>query len=122
MAKILLVDDNQDVLFVAKGALMSEGHEITVALDGEECLEILQNKTFDLILLDVMMPGINGWDVCKKIKSDPKTRDIPVAMFTVKNTEEDLVRSIEYAHSDAHINKPYHNTELLSAVERLLKK
>ncbi len=119
MARILLVDDEPDIRYITKRMLEKEGHEIIEACDGEECLQKLESEKPDLILLDVMMPGLKGWEVCRKIKAEEKTRSIPVVMFTVRTSEEDLEESRKCG-AEAHINKPFEREELLRVVNRVL--
>ncbi len=120
MAKILLVDDEPDIRFLTKRMLEKEGHRVTEAENGEMALGLLQRDKPDLILLDVRMPGLNGWEVCRRIKADDRTRSIPVVMFTVRTSEEDMQKSTEYG-AEAHINKPFDKKELLQLVEKMLK-
>ncbi|MBI5253947.1 MAG: response regulator [Euryarchaeota archaeon] len=119
--KIMVVDDEPDIVVIVGEMLRKAGYGVIEARNGRECLEKLKKEKPDLILLDVMMPDILGWDVCKKIKEDEMTKSIPVAMLTVKSTDEDKERSFKYAHCDAHINKPIIREKLLSTVEWLLK-
>lgn len=119
--KIMVVDDEPDIVVIVGEMLRKAGYDVIEARSGRECLEKLKKEKPDLILLDVMMPDILGWDVCKKIKGDEATMSIPVAMLTVKSTDEDKERSFKYAHCDAHINKPIIREKLLSTVEWLLK-
>ncbi|MFV2040642.1 MAG: response regulator, partial [Candidatus Hydrothermarchaeales archaeon] len=84
MADILLVDDEPEIMATTKIVLERAGYRVIEAESGAECLEKLKKKQPDLILLDVMLPDESGWDVCRKIKKDGKTRDIPVVMFTVR--------------------------------------
>jgi CheY-like chemotaxis protein len=121
MKKIMVVDDEPDVVAVVGKMLRKAGYDVIGAYNSRECLEKLKKEKPDLILLDVMMPDILGWDVCKKIKEDEATKSIPVAMLTVKSTDEDKGRSFKYAHCDAHVNKPIIREKLLSTVEWLLK-
>jgi len=72
--------------------------------------------------MDIMMPGDDGWIACKKIKEDRKTQDIPVAMFTVRTSEDSVEKSFDYSHADAHINKPFEMKELLDTVRGLVGK
>ena len=122
MAKILLVDDEPEIVYLTRMMLEKEGHEMLVATDSAECFEILKEEKPDLILMDIMMPGDDGWETCKKIKEDEKTKDIPVAMFTVRSSDDSVDKSFEYAHADAHINKPFHMEELLELVKGRLEK
>jgi CheY-like chemotaxis protein len=121
MAKILIVDDEPEIIFLATRMLEKEGHEVTGAKNSAECFEILKEETPDLILMDIMMPNDDGWETCRKIKEDEKTRDIPVATFTVRTSNDSIEKSFRHAHADAHINKPFEKKDLLDTVENLLK-
>ncbi len=120
MTKILLVDDEPDIVIVSKMVLEKEGYEVIVAKNGEQCMNMLEKDRPDLILLDIMLPGLDGWEICKKIKKDATTKDIPVVMFTVRVSEKSVERSLEYAHADAQIGKPFETVELLNTVRHLL--
>jgi CheY-like chemotaxis protein len=120
MTKILVVDDEPEILLLVKLMLEKNGYEVIEARNGTECLEKLGERP-DLVVLDVMMPGDDGWEVCRKIKSDEKTKDIPVILLTVRTSEKSRRKSMEYAGADAHINKPFEMAELLETVRRLLK-
>ncbi|MFQ5976043.1 MAG: response regulator [Candidatus Hydrothermarchaeales archaeon] len=120
MAKILLVDDEPVLVDLTKMILEKDGYEVLVAKNGGECLEELEKNRPDLILLDIMMPGESGWEVCRKIKEDEKTRDIPVVMFTVRTSKASIEKSLRYAHADAHLGKPFTLDELCSMVRRFL--
>jgi CheY-like chemotaxis protein len=121
MARILLVDDEPELRIITRMMLEKAGYEVVEASNGEEGLRILANFKPDLILLDVMMPGMGGWKVCEKIKADEKLKHIPVVMFTVRTSEEDIEHSRECG-AEAHINKPFEKQELLATIERLLRK
>lgn len=121
MAKILLVDDEPEIRFLTRRMLEKEGHSVTEAENGEMALRMLQKDKPDLILLDVRMPGLNGWEVCRRIKADDKTKGIPVVMFTVRTSEEDIQKSVDYG-AEAHINKPFDKEELLELVENMLRR
>ena len=122
MGKILVVDDEPEIVVLTKIMLEKEGHKVLVAKNSDECFKKLKEEKPDLILLDIMMPGDDGWDACKKIKEDKETRDIPVAMFTVRSSEDSVEKSLEYANADAHINKPFDRLELLEIVRDMLEK
>lgn len=121
MARIMVVDDNPKIRRVVRVILEKEGYNVEEIESGKECLRRLKKEKPDLILLDVMMPEEDGWEVCKKIKSDEKHKDIPVAMLTVRASEEDMNKSIDHG-ADAHINKPFDVEDLLDRVESLLGK
>ncbi len=121
MSKILFVEDEPDIVYLVKKTLENEGYEVAVALTGDEGLKKLRAERPDLVLLDIMMPDIDGWEVCKRIKENGKTKDIPVVMFTVRSSEGSKLKSFRYAHADAHINKPYSKEELLSTIKGLLE-
>lgn len=118
--KVLLVDDEPDIVFVTKKILLDEGYDVVIAKDGGGCETYLEKDRPDLILLDIMMPNKDGWEVCRKIKEDPRTKDIPVAMFTVRVSHDSVVKSFEYAKADAQIDKPFQKEELLKTVRFLL--
>jgi len=122
VANILVVDDEPEIVVLTKIMLEKEGHKVTAAKNSEECFKRIKEKKPDLILLDIMMPGDDGWDACKRIKEDKETSDIPVAMFTVRTSEESVEKSYKYAHADVHINKPFDRKELLKIVKDLLEK
>ena len=121
MAKILIVDDEPEIIMIAKWMLEREGHEIYEESTGEDCLKRVKKEKYDLILLDVMMPkGINGWEVCKKIKADKNTKDTQVVLFTVRTDAGDLVKGKE-SGADAQVNKPFDKEELIDTVKKALK-
>lgn len=121
MSKILIVDDNEEILQVFGNMLERGGYEVMVADSGLTCLEILKDEKPDLILMDVVMPGMNGWDVVKEIKNDEANNDIIVSMLTVKSLDTDHEKSLgEEVNADWHITKPIGQVELLKTVKSLL--
>lgn len=120
MPKLLIIDDDPTTIFTLKKILGKEGYEIIEALGGKEALELLKSEEPDLILLDVMMPELDGWEISKKIRSSKKTGKIPIAMLTVRGEQEDRVKSFEDGRADAHINKPFIREELLNTIKWLL--
>ncbi|NOZ77145.1 MAG: response regulator [Euryarchaeota archaeon] len=121
MAKIMVVDDEPDVVKLVRSALKDEGYEIIEVSSGKECLRLLETETPDLILLDVMMPEMDGWEVCRRIKDNPETSSITVAMLTVKSQDEDKITSLEDAKADWHIKKPIRVDGLRQTVRWLLE-
>lgn len=122
MAKILIVDDEPEIIFLTEKMLEKEGHTIIAARNSDECFRKLKEEKPDIILMDVMMPDDDGWEACRKIKESKETGDIPVAMFTVRTSEDSVERSFKYAQADAQINKPFDKKDLLNTIENLLKK
>ena len=122
MPIINIVDDDEGMRFLLRLILERAGYDVVEAESGEECLEKFDSVRPDLILLDINMTGINGWDVCKEIKERMRAILVPISMLSGMKTEEDLKMSFEYAHADAHIKKPFDRRELLDTVKILLEK
>jgi twitching motility two-component system response regulator PilH len=120
MYKILVVDDSITEREMMKKSLEEEGYSVTGAKDGEEALEILKKEKFDCILLDVIMPKKNGFQVCREIKKDEFTKDIPVILVTSKGQESDMFWGKKQG-ADDYIVKPFKMEELISAVKRFVK-
>ncbi|HPK45565.1 MAG TPA: SpoIIE family protein phosphatase, partial [Spirochaetota bacterium] len=118
-ARILAVDDDEVNLRVMKGFCDVAGYEFITATHGHEALEILATQDVDIVLLDLMLPGISGYEVCKKIREDAKTMGIPVIMVTAKDTTTDLVRGFITGAND-YITKPFSRDELLVRIENQL--
>ena len=104
--RILVVDDDPRLLHVVAMYLSIEGYEVDTAANGEEGLRLLEQKRPDLVILDVMMPGIDGLEACRRIKSNPETRSIPVVLFTALSRTDD-VENGRAAGANRFINKPF---------------
>jgi two-component system alkaline phosphatase synthesis response regulator PhoP len=117
---ILVVDDNQQNLELLQVYLEDVDCLSIPASDGPEALDIISKNPPDLILLDVMMPKMSGFEVCRRIKSDPKTSDIPVIMVTALNEFGDIERAID-SGTDDFLSKPVNKLELLTRIKTLLK-
>ena len=117
---ILIVDDNIKNLQVTAKTLKDEGYLISLAQDGKSALEQLQTQKPQLILLDIMMPEMDGYEVCKKIKEQEKLAEIPVIFLTAKNQTEDLVKGFELGGVD-YITKPFNRDELLVRINNHLE-
>ena len=117
--KILIVDDDEDVLLIVQTILDNAGYTALLARNGREGVEKAIEAKPDLILLDVMMPELSGWEVCTTLKSSPETRQIPIAMLTVKAEIRDLITGMQVG-ADDYITKPFTRKKLLSTVRRLL--
>ena len=121
MAKrILVVDDDENILSLERTILEQKGFVVTTAAGGAEALEILGKEDFDLILLDVMMPEIDGFTVCRKIKEEPRTKEIPVIFLTAKGGGEALAEGFE-SGAIMYINKPFTANKLLTIVNTMLE-
>jgi EAL domain-containing protein (putative c-di-GMP-specific phosphodiesterase class I)/DNA-binding response OmpR family regulator len=118
--RILIVDDDEDVLLIVQTILDNAGYTAVVARNGREGVEKAIEGHPDLILLDVMMPELSGWEVCTTLKSAPETRHIPIAMLTVKSEIRDLITGMQVG-ADDYITKPFTRKKLLSTVRRLLE-
>ncbi len=119
--KILVVDDEKDIVELVQYNLEKEGYRISCAFSGEECLEFLKTELADLILLDLMLPEIDGLDVCKFLKNNPQTSHIPIIMLTAKGEETDIVLGLELG-ADDYITKPFKIRELLARVKAVLRR
>jgi DNA-binding response OmpR family regulator len=116
---ILVVDDNPRNLQVLGKLLQEEKYEIEFAVNGEATLEWLENKHFDLILLDLNMPGMNGFEVCKKIRSDNELGEVPVIFLSAESERESILKGFEVGAQD-YVTKPFDSRELLARVRTQL--
>jgi CheY-like chemotaxis protein len=119
-ARILLVDDNQQNLELMQAYLETLPCRLSTARDGLEAIEAIQREKPDLVLLDVMMPKMSGFEVCRKIKSDPATRDMVVIMVTALHEVGDHERAVE-SGTDDFLTKPVNKLELVTRVRSLLR-
>ncbi len=118
MKTVLLVDDNPKYL---KDALPYYGYDVCTATDGIQALKMLSEETFDIILLDVMMPNMNGWDTLKEIRKNVETKDIPVIMITAVSEEQKMVTGLLNG-ADDYIIKPFILPNLLARMEAVLRR
>jgi putative two-component system response regulator len=117
---ILIVDDVLDNIQVAMNILKEDSYNFSFAQSGEEALKLMHKNNFDLILLDIMMPGIDGYKVCKTMKEDPRLSDIPVIFLTAKADMDSMTMGFEVGALD-YITKPFHANELLARVKTHLE-
>lgn len=120
MPRILCVDDEPQNLRLLDAILTPRGFDVVTAVDGVSSLDILEKERVDLVLLDVMMPGMDGFEVCRRIKADERLRHIPVIMVTALTSKEDRIKGIE-AGTEEFLSKPFDKAEVLARINMLLK-
>jgi len=121
MKKILVVDDEPDIISLVSYNLKREGFSVTAVHEGGEALDIVKKKEFDLVLLDLMLPGIHGMEICRILRAGTKTKHIPIIMLTAKGDEADRVRGLETG-ADDYIAKPFSPRELIARVKAVLRR
>ena len=119
-ARVLVVDDQEDIREMARLVLQNAGFDVTTAPSGEEALRLARAGAFDLVLLDINMPGLDGWATLKLLRADGATADLPVAMFSVKSEVRDKVTSLQDGAVD-FIAKPFSVDELVRRVARIVE-
>lgn len=119
--KILVVDDEPDVLEVLRVRLKSSGYEVQTAVDGEEALEMLRSGKTDLVLLDILLPGMDGCQVCREIRKDEFLRYLPVILITASVLEENIGERIAGSGADDYLIKPFDSEVLLSKIRKFIE-
>lgn len=119
--KILVVDDEPDIVELVSYNLRKEGFEVAAALDGEEALGKIKSEKFDFIILDLMLPGIQGMELCRILRNGPETIYIPIIMLTAKGDEIDRVLGLELG-ADDYMAKPFSPRELVARVNAVLRR
>ncbi|MFH2000011.1 MAG: response regulator [Planctomycetota bacterium] len=119
--KILVVEDENDILELVDYNLSREGYRVTGVTSGEKALDILKNQTFDLLLLDLMLPGLSGLEVCRAVRQNEDTRDLPIMMVTAKGEEADVVAGLELG-ADDYVPKPFSPRVLIARVRAVLRR
>jgi len=117
--KILVVDDEKELTSLVSLHMKMAGYEVLIASTGEKALDISREEKPDLIILDLMLPKIDGWEVCKQLRQDVATQDIPVIMLTARTQTEDKLKGFE-AGVDDYVTKPFSPRELVARVKRVL--
>lgn len=118
---VLIVDDEEDILHLVNYNLKQQGYRTKTARHGEEALKIARHQEPDLIILDLMLPGIGGLDVCRLLKTDNKTKEISIIMLTAKGEEQDIIKGLELG-ADDYITKPFSPKILLARVKSVLRR
>jgi len=117
--RIMVVDDEPDTVDLVKLVLETEGFEVTTAYSGDECLKKLDESLPDAVLLDIMMPEMDGWEVFKKIRE--RFENLPVAMLTVRNQDIDIMLGLHVLKADDYITKPFGRKDLVERVKKLVE-
>ena len=119
--RILVVDDEEDILELVRYNLAKEGYQVTGVLTGEDALKKALSEKFDLIVLDLMLPGIDGLEVAKRLKNSPKTEQVPIVMLSAKGEEADIVTGLEIG-ADDYITKPFSPRVMIARVRTALRR
>ena len=119
--RILIVEDEEDILELVRYNLSREGYQVFCTTSGEEALKTTKSESLDLIILDLLLPGIDGLEVAKILKNDSKTRDIPIIMLTAKGEEADIVTGLELG-ADDYITKPFSPRILIARIRAVLRR
>jgi len=119
--KILVVDDHKEMVDLIEETFRLRGYEVVGATNGQEALAKVYQEKPDLVLLDVMMPVIDGYEICQTLKTNEETKHIPIVLITVKGSESDIERGFE-ARADGYVVKPFEPPELTEFAEKFLKK
>jgi CheY-like chemotaxis protein len=121
MAKlVMVVDDEESMVHLLRTILEARGYEVATAAGGAEALTLVHDRRPDLMLLDLMMPGMDGWEVLHELRQDPSTADIPVIIITVKRDELDRTVGTDLLKVEGYVNKPFVRKELVELVRRTL--
>ncbi len=121
MTKALLVEDDHDICELVRIVLRSESFEVDIVHDGKSGLHKAMEFHYDVIILDLMLPELSGWEICKKLRENPDTRSIPIIMLTAKGEEKDKVHGLELG-ADDYVAKPFSPREFLARIKALLRR
>jgi DNA-binding response OmpR family regulator len=119
--RALLVEDDYDICELVKIVLRSEGFATDIVHEGNSGLDMAMQNRYSIIILDIMLPGMSGWDICKKIRDGSAGSNVPIVMLTAKNEESDKVHGLEIG-ADDYISKPFSPRELLARVKALMRR
>lgn len=117
--KVLIVDDEPNIVVSVEFLMQREGHEVATAADGLEAMDLLRESRPDLLILDVMMPRKNGFEVCAEVRADNRLSGMPILMLTAKGREAEMKKGLSLG-ADAYITKPFSTHELVMKVNELL--
>ena len=117
--RILVVDDEEVIRKFLRIHLAKLGYEVKEAADGEQAMEQLRKEDFDLLICDILMPKKNGWEVIKEVKSNPKTKEMPVIVLTARNEDSDMFKGYDLG-ANYYMTKPFTKTQLLYGLKLML--
>jgi DNA-binding response OmpR family regulator len=117
--RILIVDDEPSIVVPLEFLMKREGYEVEVAADGQAALDALERSAPDLVILDVMLPRLNGFDVCRRIRDAPRWRGLKILMLTAKGRDSEMQRGLELG-ADAYVTKPFSTRDLVARIRALL--
>ena len=118
--RILIIEDEENLLKLETILLTVKGYDVSGTLTGTDALKKIANEKFDLILLDIMLPDIDGFEVCNRLKKDPRTSAIPVVMLTAKKSSDDQERGAACGAS-AYLTKPFKSSMIIEVIEKILQ-
>ena len=118
--EILIVDDEPGVAVAIQFLMEQQGHRVLIAQRGEDALDLIYKYKPNLVLLDIMLPGISGWEVCEIIRLNPDYRNIKIVFLTARSTEVEIAKGLALG-ADAYITKPFSNDKLVARVDALLE-
>ena len=116
--KILIVDDEPDLIKVTTFRLRKMGYDVIAGTDGEQALSLIESERPDLVLLDLRLPKIDGLDVCKRVKADPKLKDIPIILFTASTN--DINENVKTCGANGYLIKPFNSEQLAAELKKFL--
>ncbi len=117
--EILIVDDEPSIVVPVQFLMQQQGYDVLVAEDGHDALDMIYKYQPDLVLLDIMLPGIDGYEVCEIVRLNPKLRDVKIIFLTAKGREVEIAKGLALG-ADAYITKPFSNAELVAKVKTVL--
>ena len=118
--EILIVDDEPGIVVPVQYLMEQQGYNVMTANRGEDALDLIYQYKPDLVLLDIMLPGIDGYEICEIVRLNPDYRDVKIVFFTTKGRETEIAKGLALG-ADAYITKPYTNAELVAKVNELLE-
>jgi DNA-binding response OmpR family regulator len=119
-SRILIVDDEPNIILSLEYLMKREGFEVALAGDGERALQAMAEQRPDLVVLDVMMPKLNGFEVCQRIRAQPAWHGVPILMLTAKGHETEMKKGLALG-ADAYVTKPFSTKDLVAEIRRLLQ-